>query len=153
MKSRRTFVKYAISTVYAADSTLNSKFLFAVSENDRGKRLPTDDVDVLIIGSGPAGLSLAERLTAHRVKVLVVETGIEKESTQRQRLNYVLRGDRPLPYNIGWAGQRVIGGTTNLWGGVCPRFQPSDLVGGSRYGYGIDWPLHYTELAVPLSAG
>jgi choline dehydrogenase-like flavoprotein len=39
-----------------------------------------------------------------------------------------------------------VGGSSLHWGGVTPRFLPSDFELRSRYGVGVDWPIGYREL-------
>ena len=113
-------------------------------------RLMADKIpltEVLIVGSGPAGISLADRLTALGISVLVIETGSNHETRQNMALSTVLDGGGGLPYDLSRAGVRVVGGGSNVWGGICPRLQPSDFSTRSKYGYGRDWPIAYDDMA------
>jgi choline dehydrogenase-like flavoprotein len=49
------------------------------------------------------------------------------------------------PFN--WIRSRQLGGRTLLWGGVMLRMSDHELKAGSRQGFGLDWPLSYTDLA------
>jgi choline dehydrogenase-like flavoprotein len=47
-----------------------------------------------------------------------------------------------------WQGRlRVIGGRTNVWGRQSYRFGPYDFKAASLDGFGMDWPIEYTDLA------
>lgn len=104
------------------------------------------EAEVVIVGSGPAGIALADRLTASGISVLVVETGLFAAASANQALGTVLDGGGS-PYELSRAGQRVVGGSSSVWGGICPRLHAADFVTRSRYGYGTDWPIPYEQLA------
>jgi choline dehydrogenase-like flavoprotein len=46
-----------------------------------------------------------------------------------------------------WWRARMLGGRTNHWGRVSPRFGPYDFKPYSRDGLGVDWPIAYDDLA------
>lgn len=46
-----------------------------------------------------------------------------------------------------WVRARVLGGKTNLWGGVSLRFSDLDLKAKSHDGFGEDWPIGYADIA------
>lgn len=47
-----------------------------------------------------------------------------------------------------WQGRlRRTGGRTNVWGRQSYRLSDLDFQAASRDGYGVDWPLHYRDLA------
>lgn len=46
-----------------------------------------------------------------------------------------------------WWRARMLGGRTNHWGRMSPRFGPYDFQGRSRDGLGEDWPFTYQTLA------
>ena len=110
-------------------------------------RSTAKDLDVLVIGSGPAGLSVADRLSASGVNVLVVESGQTRPTSRYQTLNEVT-GDRDLaPYGLGVAGRRAVGGTTHAWGGLTPRLRECDFNTKRDYDYGLDWPISFSEMS------
>src|SRR4029079_14228295 len=43
-----------------------------------------------------------------------------------------------------WNG---VGGSTNIFGALWPRYRPSDFRKGVEHGLGPDWPITYEELA------
>lgn len=53
------------------------------------------------------------------------------------------------PRGAQWVWDYVygVGGSTNRWDGIAPRFLPEDFEMRSRFGVGRDWPLSYTDLA------
>ena len=103
--------------------------------------------EVAIIGSGPAGLSLATRLSQKGVKVMVIESGpFNGYSERAQKRNKVLDAGYGLPYPLGGATKRMTGGTSSVWGGHCPRFKPDDFLCKSKFDYAADWPITYQEL-------
>ena len=95
--------------------------------------------DLCIIGSGPAGLTLARALADTRLRVLVVESGGLEPDPQTQALNQIEQVGQP------WRGGfmtrlRLVGGTSNLWPGRCMRLGPLDL--GPRDWLGLPgWPI------------
>lgn len=115
---------------------------FAVLGGCRGRL----DTDVAIVGSGPAGLALADSLAQQGRTVLVIDGGGRQPDPARQALHTVEAGAHGLPYNIGWASQRVLGGTTNLWESHSPRPWAEELASRSLRDYGEDWPLDLATL-------
>ena len=124
------------------------------------------DADLCILGSGIAGMLLAERALAHGRRVLMIERGTAM--TQEQRLRQRSHDD-PLPFNRSPhriphepppAGPRIrwdrdypfwpvynLGGCTNHFFGNMPRFHPSHFdapafAGGAQR----RWPIGYAQL-------
>jgi choline dehydrogenase-like flavoprotein len=57
------------------------------------------------------------------------------------------------PYSVAdgeeftWWRARMLGGRTNHWGRVVPRYGPYDFKCRSRDGLGFDWPITYEDIA------
>ena len=116
----------------------------------------THDDDVLIVGSGFAGLLVARELLAQGRRVTVVERGGMKSHAEQladrsheldlptARHNHE-SPDRDAPYP--WNYVYGVGGSSLHWTGVAPRLLPSDFRLRSTYGVGRDWPIAYEDLA------
>src|SRR5262245_48238152 len=89
-----------------------------------------DLVDVCIVGSGPAGAVLACALASRGVKTLLLEGGPNPTNHPRETPGNLV-DPRALSYPVAYPvdSTRFLGdgGTSNLWGGECPRFQPGDF--------------------------
>ncbi len=81
------------------------------------------------------------------MRVLVLESGGVAPDVRHQALSTVLDGGNGLPYNLQSAAQRCLGGSTVNWGGLCPRLSAADLRTRTSFGYGIDWPIAYQDVA------
>jgi choline dehydrogenase-like flavoprotein len=137
-----------------------------------GARLIADRAaDVVIVGSGVAGVLAGARLATSGVKVLILEAGPRVERGQaldqfQRALIKVPESPYPdAPYAphsyshlpesyyvqdgpdlFGSTYLRQVGGTTWHWLGTCLRFIPDDFRLRSRFGVGVDWPIGYDDL-------
>ena len=80
------------------------------------------DCDLLIIGSGPAGITVASAMAGTACRVVLLESGGPRETPEKRDL---LRGyvwpqgsHEPLENNR----RRQFGGTSTAWGGRCIPF-------------------------------
>ena len=79
---------------------------------------------VIIIGSGPAGISTALKLEEQKIKCLIIETGNLKLSNDKERfLKGNVYGDAEPSSDLSSVRSRVFGGTSALWGGHCSKFE------------------------------
>lgn len=94
--------------------------------------------DVLIVGSGPAGCSLADRLSAKGVSCLIIETGRDGYDQDIQTA-YTAMDTRGHFGNQHWAQHwiRAFGGTSMVWGGWCAPLDEQDLEA---------WPISLSDL-------
>lgn len=109
--------------------------------------LPEDrdfDCDVCVVGSGAAGLALANELIDTRLRVVLLEGGgAVQESDSQELYRSEVTG---LPFVGVHEGRfRTLGGSTTRWGGqalpLMPiDFEPRDWVAHSG------WPLRYGDL-------
>lgn len=111
--------------------------------------------DVVIVGSGAAGGTLAAHLARRGVDVAVVEGG-PKVNTRTDFNTHAMPfefANRHIPtMKTGKQGfdserSRGIGGKTLLWNAVALRFSQRDLKGKTIDGAGADWPIDYQDLA------
>jgi choline dehydrogenase-like flavoprotein len=87
---------------------------------------PTPHADVCVVGSGPAGIALVERLLGRGRSVLVVESGPLTESSWADELN---DGEDSADIGFGFrtGRRRVVGGNDGFWWGQCVRLEEDDF--------------------------
>ncbi|MEA5140964.1 GMC family oxidoreductase [Arcicella rigui] len=49
------------------------------------------------------------------------------------------------PFN--WVRGYQVGGKSLIWGRACPRWSPFEFTSPARLGYGMEWPIHYSDVA------
>ncbi len=124
-----------------------------------------DHADVLIIGAGASGAIHALVLAAAGLRVVCLDQGGWTEPTQHPHYNKdfvyqrqncwspeptLRRGADDYPvegsqsHALMWNG---VGGSTNVYAALWPRFRPSDFRKGVEHGLALDWPITYEELA------
>ena len=105
---------------------------------------PERVADTCIIGSGPAGMTLAGELSARGRDVLVLEAGGETMTPAAQEAyRGTVRGD---PYlDIEYGRLRFLGGSSNHWGGMC---RPLDAIDFETKDYAPEaaWPIAKSDL-------
>ncbi len=127
--------------------------------------------DVIVVGSGVAGATLAAKVAAAGLKVAIIEAGAKvdrAEATQRYWDALIKvpecpypptpQAEHPISNDLGyWYRQagpdrfkstyvKVVGGTTWHWLGTSLRHVPADFRLKSLYGRGVDWPITYDDL-------
>ncbi|MFC7138351.1 GMC family oxidoreductase [Halosimplex aquaticum] len=129
-------------------------------------RTPSERVDVCVVGAGPAGALVANRLAERGRDVVVLEAGPRFDfDDRRERMERAIRpahgphsvwdmggerdafsasGERFYPLNA----MRVkgVGGSTLHWQGMVMRLHESDFERRSRDGVAADWPVSYDDL-------
>jgi choline dehydrogenase-like flavoprotein len=117
----------------------------------------TDDYDVIIIGSGAGGGTLAHRLAPTGLKVLILERGgylpreqenwdsaevFGKERYVAKETWYDKYGEPFRPH-----AQYYVGGNTKVYGAILFRFRERDFGEVRHYG-GVSpaWPITYDDL-------
>ena len=101
--------------------------------------------DVCIVGAGPIGIALAVELNQFGFKVLLLESGRIRLDKYIQQLSTAEIVSPEIHDDMNVAVSRQLGGTSNLWGGICLKFDPIDFT--PRPGL-VDarWPISYEEL-------
>ena len=128
-------------------------------------RTPTENADVCVVGAGPAGAIVADRLAAAGHEVVVLEAGPRFDPEEReQRMERHLRpgddtpiwgmggprdayessGERFYPLNA--ARVKGVGGSTLHWQGMVMRLHEQDFRLDSELGVAADWPIEYGDL-------
>ncbi len=119
-------------------------------------KLPGEKVDVIIVGSGAAGSTMAAKLAQGGKSVLILEAGPARKDTDlvssgiwARRLKWngapVLEdGANPVghSFNAGLA----VGGSAMHHYAVWPRMHSEDFRMRSDHDRGLDWPISYDTL-------
>ncbi|QRM57749.1 GMC family oxidoreductase [Sinorhizobium sp. BG8] len=114
----------------------------------RGATVPPGtelECDVLVVGSGPAGTTVALELAGSSIQTILLESGARKESAQSRDLlrGFVTPAGSHEPLEA--YRRRQFGGTSNAWGGRCIAFDPVDLEARPWIPHS-GWPLPWSEL-------
>ena len=114
-----------------------------------------NDFDVVIVGSGASGGTLAAHLARRGVRVALVEGG-PRVNTRTDFNTHAMPFDFPTrqiptmrPGKEGFDSERSrgVGGKTMLWNAVALRFSQRDFKGRTFEGAGEDWPIDYQDIA------
>lgn len=106
--------------------------------------------DVCVIGSGPAGAVLAQRLVDRGVSTVVLESGVALERMAEPGWQPAPLDAYAAPNALGYplhaTRMRALGGSSNLWTGRCSRLHPLDFAPNAYTPKDNPWPLGYEEL-------
>ena len=102
--------------------------------------------DLMVVGGGAAGLTLAQAAGAKGLQVLLLEAGGTRE-TNAGRAAFAGELVRPNVHPaLDLYRARALGGTSRLWGGRCIPLDPIDFVSRDWIPYS-GWPIAHSELA------
>ncbi|HEX4760536.1 MAG TPA: GMC family oxidoreductase [Thermoleophilaceae bacterium] len=116
-----------------------------------------DEVDLVVVGAGAGGSTLAQRLARRGWRIVILESGpfwdpdedwVSDEAGQHKlywTASRVIGGEDPVELGKNNSGHGV-GGSMIHYAGYTPRFHPSDFETRSRDGVGDDWPISYEDL-------
>lgn len=102
------------------------------------------DADILIIGTGAAGISMALRLEASGLSVLLLESGYEDYDEDIQAL-YQGSVNGPHTEELDANRLRMFGGSTNHWAGWCRPLDAEDFKDHPNWP-SSGWPLSHEDL-------
>ena len=117
----------------------------------------SETVDLLVVGAGAGGVTLAQRLARKGWRVVILEKGPfwdpdrdwvsdEKGSGPLYWTdNRIIGGSDPIEMGKNNSGVGV-GGSMTHFAGYTPRFHPSDFEVRTRDGVAVDWPISYWDL-------
>ena len=88
------------------------------------KFLNRDVYDLLIVGGGAVGLSLASSLSFEGINICVVESGLDCEDSKYDKLKYVETSGLNIKPN---SRERMIGGSGQTWNGILANFDICDF--------------------------
>ncbi|MHB1537349.1 MAG: GMC family oxidoreductase [Solirubrobacteraceae bacterium] len=116
-----------------------------------------DPVDMLIVGAGAGGSTLAQRLARRGWRVVVLEAGpfwdpdadwVSDEAGSHHIYwtePRVIGGEDPVELGKNNSG-RGVGGSMVHYAGYAPRFHPSDFEVRTLDGVAADWPISYEDV-------
>ena len=103
------------------------------------------EADIVIIGAGAAGITLALEFIDQNIKVALFESGDLKIRKRNQKLNLVQNTGIPY-YDLSAQRGRYFGGTTNFWGGTCIPLEHTDFEENAARP-GFKWPISFSEIS------
>jgi choline dehydrogenase-like flavoprotein len=104
--------------------------------------------DVCIVGSGPAGATIAHELSHTSLKIILVESGDTKIDPEVDLLSEIENIGVPRVLDQSMMRSRVLGGTSYLWSGRCANFDGIDYQRRS-WVPNSGWPID-AELMTPF---
>lgn len=105
--------------------------------------------DVCIVGSGPAGGTLAAELEGSGLRVVVLESGRAKVTARGDRLRAV---ESEGLFIKEYSRERVLGGASTTWAGLSSPLDPTDLGERPWVPHAEAWPIPADELQAGYDA-
>lgn len=99
---------------------------------------PKINYDIVIIGSGPAGITLSLQLSKLDLKIALLESG-ERYYSEKSQEYYQGEVDKEFPRELDKARLSMFGGTTGHWGGSCRNLDVHDF---------LKWPINKKDLDI-----
>lgn len=92
-----------------------------------GDAVPHAACDVCIVGTGPAGATLARELSGTGLRVTVLESGGVERDLDTDCLSEIENAGRPRNLDQWAVRNRIVGGSSHTWGGRCAPFDEIDF--------------------------
>jgi choline dehydrogenase-like flavoprotein len=114
-------------------------------------------VDLVVVGAGAGGITLAQRLARAGWRVVILEKGPfwdpDRDWVSDEKGSHpiywtdkrIISGSDPIQMGKNNSGVGV-GGSMTHFAGYVPRFHPSDFEVRTRDGVAFDWPISYWDL-------
>jgi choline dehydrogenase-like flavoprotein len=125
---------------------------------DRMAHYPlSSPVDLLVVGAGAGGITLAQRLARAGWRIVILEKGPfwdpDRDWVSDEKGSHglywtdkrIISGSDPIEMGKNNSGVGV-GGSMTHFAGYAPRFHPSDFEVRTRDGVAFDWPISYWDL-------
>ncbi|MDB3897597.1 GMC oxidoreductase [Candidatus Pelagibacter sp.] len=113
------------------------------------KNFPSNSIlryDICIVGTGPAGLSVAKQLLGTDLKIVILESGGLEPEPEYQELNEGINSG-PSYLSLDGSRLRCFGGAGKVWAGHCGPFK-SDEFDKKSYVPLSGWPISYDDLKI-----
>jgi choline dehydrogenase-like flavoprotein len=104
-----------------------------------------DLADVVVIGAGPAGISLSLKTAAAGLRTVLIESGGQRREDFPQSLADTTHYDPSRHAPMTDATRRQVGGASVIWGGRIVPYDPVDFDHRAHI-TGSDWPVTYEEV-------
>lgn len=83
--------------------------------------------DICVIGTGPAGSTIARELSNSTLRVTVLESGRFERQDHADELNTIENVGRPRVMEQWRVRNRIVGGSSHTWNGRCAAFDEIDF--------------------------
>jgi choline dehydrogenase-like flavoprotein/nucleoside-diphosphate-sugar epimerase len=104
-----------------------------------------DECDVCIVGTGPAGATVARELAGTRLRVTILESGGPDRRPATDLLNEIDNVGWPRAVDQWSVRNRILGGSSHTWGGRCAPFDEIDFERRPWVPHS-GWPLDIADL-------
>ena len=104
------------------------------------------DTDLCIVGSGPAGATIAKEFAGSTIEVLVIEGGGAEQTFANQALYEVENVGAARTTQQELVRNRVLGGTSQTWAGRCVSFDDIDFERRTWVPHS-GWPISPMDIA------
>ena len=101
--------------------------------------------DICIIGTGPAGATIARELSNTSLRVTILESGGTERQEETDALNEIESVGWPRVMDQWLVRNRILGGTSTTWSGRCAPFNEIDLKVRDWVPYS-GWPFKIDDL-------
>jgi choline dehydrogenase-like flavoprotein len=101
--------------------------------------------DVCIVGTGPAGATIARELSNTNLRVVILESGGTERQAEADALNEIESIGWPRVIDQWLVRNRIVGGSSYTWGGRCAPFDEIDLEYRDWIPYS-GWPIKAGDL-------
>ena len=103
------------------------------------------EVDLCIVGSGPAGVSIAKEFVGLAIRVLLIEAGGLEDEALSQSLYDIEAATQPRVISQEFLRRRALGGSSRIWTGRCTPFDDLDFRQRDWVPHS-GWPFSRSEL-------
>ncbi len=100
------------------------------------------EYDLCIVGSGPAGITLARELASSSLKICVLESGLDRTTKRGNELRITRSEGIHIKEQ---SRERILGGASTTWAGLSSPYDAIDI-GARDYLDHSEWPIPIEEL-------